>query len=154
MNNCCRLTLTYCIISQRKSYFLSGGIMLKDCSFCGSSKIKYSIKTKGDYYQACFYCSDCHAYGPRILTEHMNKEDIGYNMRCKISEDVDIKRKAEEAWNTREMSEMKYLANRLRDIYTHPKYEPTKEQPIKHTMVTYLLANIDAIESQMLNYDH
>lgn len=71
---------------------------LNPCPFCGSTKIKYSLKTVTSnwerYYHAVCYCDDCHTYGPRVLSE----KEIS---RHQVEKDADLRLKAEEAWNKR-----------------------------------------------------
>lgn len=56
----------------------------KCCPFCGSDKLDYSIKTKGEYYHCVVYCKQCRAYGPRTLFKLQDNERLykgtGYNL--------------------------------------------------------------------------
>lgn len=69
---------------------------LKDCPFCGSNNIDYSVKTAGRIgYHMSMYCKDCHCYGKRVLIKPTEKRlsDIAKNSK--------YKQLAIEAWNTR-----------------------------------------------------
>lgn len=127
--------------------------MLRNCPFCGSSKIKYSVKTKGNYFQAACYCDECHSYGPRILSDKYDKHAFTYSLRHVVQNDLELRAKAEAAWNNRTLAEMHELAEKLRKFYSAPCYQPTEKSPTKHTMITFLLANIDAFESSITNFN-
>lgn len=75
----------------------------KSCPFCGSSKLDYSIKTKGEYYHCVVYCKTCRAYGPRTLLKLKDNEHlyggVGYNMTT-LSK-YNALETALEAWNSR-----------------------------------------------------
>ena len=46
-------------------------IQANNCPFCDSSKMDISIKTSGRwtrYYHVAVYCKNCHAYGPRVIS--------------------------------------------------------------------------------------
>jgi C4-type Zn-finger protein len=74
---------------------------MKPCPFCGSTKIKYSLKTGTQYfkriYHACWYCWDCNTYGPRVL--YKPAEDV----RCRetVERDEALKADALKLWETR-----------------------------------------------------
>ena len=73
---------------------------MKPCPFCGSSDIRYSIKTGTSnfkrIYHASWYCWDCNTYGPRVL--YKPAEDIH---RSTIEKDEGLKLTALELWNGR-----------------------------------------------------
>jgi transposase-like protein len=74
---------------------------LVHCPFCGSAKIKYSLKTTGrfeKYYHAQFYCTSCHTYGPRVNSE---KVEGTYRDRIHIEQNTALREQAKEAWNKR-----------------------------------------------------
>ena len=127
--------------------------MLRNCPFCGSSKIKYSVKSKGEYFQAACYCDDCHSYGPRVLSDKYDKHQFTYSLKYVVKNDSALKAKAEAAWNNRQLEEMHELAEKLRRLYSAPCYQSTEKAPIKHTMITFLLANIDAFEDSIKNFN-
>ena len=73
---------------------------MKSCPFCGSSDIRYSIKTGTSnfkrIYHASWYCWDCNTYGPRVL--YKPAEDIH---RSTIEKDETLKAAALKLWETR-----------------------------------------------------
>ena len=82
--------------------------MLKECPWCGSTKIKYSIKTKGSMYdfntypatpysryRACYYCASCGAYGPYVSKEYQRPN------RYDVEKDEQLRQAAEDRWNNR-----------------------------------------------------
>lgn len=75
---------------------------LEPCPFCGSRDIKISFKRVAQfsfcYYQVAMYCNDCRTYGPRILTETVDKRLSG---RQKIVSDNVYKERASKVWNDR-----------------------------------------------------
>ena len=71
--------------------------ILKACPFCGSTKVKYSVKKAQDnIYHAQVYCNDCHATGPRVrfVPEKLN--------RVTAEDDIYAKNDALDLWNTRD----------------------------------------------------
>ena len=73
-------------------------IKLKNCPFCGSNKIGYSIKTCGSYrgqYHVAMYCKDCNCYGKRTLIKPTE------TARWEIEKNESYKELAIQAWNTR-----------------------------------------------------
>jgi hypothetical protein len=74
------------------------------CPFCGSLKIKYSIKTNSRYsevwYNASCYCADCNTYGPRVRSAKHNVGS-GYLNRVNIEQDTELMESAKKMWNTR-----------------------------------------------------
>jgi transposase-like protein len=73
---------------------------MKPCPFCGSSDIRYSIKTSTSnfkrIYHASWYCWDCNTYGPRVLY----KPAEGVH-RPTVENDEGLKLTALELWNGR-----------------------------------------------------
>lgn len=64
---------------------------LKPCHHCLSDNIALSRRLRSDNYHVSFYCKQCYAYGPRVLSPYgSNPSD------CQ----KDIERAAE-LWNTR-----------------------------------------------------
>lgn len=75
-------------------------IKLKNCPFCGSNKIGYSIKTCGSYrgqYHVAMYCKDCNCYGKRTLIKLTEEEYRRYD----VENNKEYKELAIQAWNTR-----------------------------------------------------
>lgn len=76
---------------------------LKNCPFCNSDKIEYSIKTTSSGnkagYNCQFYCKNCHTYGPRVRTKKVSYYD--YKGRYSIETDGEIKEQARILWNKR-----------------------------------------------------
>ena len=73
-------------------------IKLKNCPFCGSNNIDYSIKTCGSYrgqYHIAMYCKECNCYGKRTLIKPTETS------RCDIEKNNEYKELAIQAWNTR-----------------------------------------------------
>ena len=79
------------------------GMELKPCPFCGGTKLGVSEKSVArDFgtmvqYQVAVYCTDCNAYGPRVLTEKIKSNTYPRPF-------VDFEKsesKASEAWNRR-----------------------------------------------------
>ncbi len=74
---------------------------MKPCPFCGSTKIKYSIKTGTSnfkrIYHACWYCWDCNTYGPRVLY----KPETNYPGRTNIERNEELKAEALKLWENR-----------------------------------------------------
>lgn len=73
---------------------------LKECPFCGSDKLDFSLKTSEAGYHACVYCKSCHTYGPRVLV----KSDTRYWDRYRYEHDEAIKQEASEKWNERNIT--------------------------------------------------
>lgn len=76
--------------------------MIKPCPFCQSTNIKYSLKTSGRFtiiYHACFYCADCHTYGPRVRSKGFENND--YSRRVEAENNDALKEEALLKWNTR-----------------------------------------------------
>jgi transposase-like protein len=73
---------------------------MKPCPFCGSSDIRYSIKTGTSnfkrIYHASWYCWDCNTYGPRVLY----KPAEGAH-RSTVEKDETLKAAALKLWETR-----------------------------------------------------
>jgi hypothetical protein len=73
---------------------------MKPCPFCGSTKIKYSVKTTRQQFQpvwhAAFYCWDCNCYGPRAL--YKPNKDL---RRWDVEKDENLKAQALDLWETR-----------------------------------------------------
>ena len=72
---------------------------IKECPFCHSTNLNYSIKIRSSYskkymYHCCIYCKNCNTYGPRIRIETTN--NLHY-----MEERVDIFNKCKEKWNNR-----------------------------------------------------
>ena len=73
-------------------------IKLKNCPFCGSNNIDYSIKTCGSYrgqYHIAMYCKECNCYGKRTLIKPTE------TARWEIEKNESYKELAIQAWNTR-----------------------------------------------------
>ena len=74
---------------------------MKACPFCGSTDIRYSIKSSTSQFMpifhACFYCWECNTYGPRVLY----KPGIKNISRRDIEKNEQIKQVAAEKWNLR-----------------------------------------------------
>lgn len=73
-------------------------IKLKNCPFCGSNNIDYSIKTCGSYrgqYHIAMYCKECNCYGKRTLIKPTE------TARWEIEKNESYKELAIAAWNTR-----------------------------------------------------
>lgn len=74
------------------------------CPYCGSRKIRYSIKTNSKFsdvwYNACCYCADCNAYGPRARSEKYNTSS-GYLNRVNVENNTELMESAMKLWNTR-----------------------------------------------------
>lgn len=64
---------------------------LKPCRHCLSDKIALSHRLRSDNYHVAFYCKQCYAYGPRVLSPYGNNP---------ADRQKDIERAAE-LWNTR-----------------------------------------------------
>lgn len=126
---------------------------LNPCPFCSSPKIKYSTKKSGkykeEYYQAAFYCDDCHAYGPRVISKKFDGDYItGYYIR----NDEILKAEAAKLWNQQNSVAIAInkFADNLTEIYSSKVYEPTEKQPVKHTMVTVLLDRIEELKTSII----
>lgn len=126
---------------------------IKPCPFCSSSRVKYSLKQKKNYYQASYYCADCNAYGPRILSDKYSEEAISYSLKCKVSKDVDLQARALAAWNNGGTAAVIKFADTLKEYYSAPKYQPTKTDPVKHTQIPMLMHRISEIKTSIINGD-
>lgn len=72
------------------------------CPFCGSTKIKHSLKISGRwdvYYHSAMFCTECHTYGPRYLSNKIPHND--YPGRTAIENDITLKIEAIKLWNRR-----------------------------------------------------
>jgi len=78
-------------------------IELDPCPHCKGTDIRYSTKAAhklGELqYRASHYCSKCHAYGPRVLSQNMNQMD--YKTRRDVEKDKVLEQMSADAWNKR-----------------------------------------------------
>lgn len=75
-------------------------IELKPCPFCGSTDIRYSIKTamhRGNkqIHRVAMFCWDCNCYGARTLIDTSGRN------RYHVEKDTRFEKIAIESWNRR-----------------------------------------------------
>ena len=92
---------------------------IKPCPFCGSIDIKPSLKVSSAgcaevRYHATMYCNKCHCYGPRVITKVVRYDD--YSGRTELEKDQEIKEKAIDAWNKREVPDVPDLMEAYLEI--------------------------------------
>lgn len=82
---------------------------LKNCPFCGGSKIDLSMTVsesiRNRYYKVAYYCKSCSTYGPRVIYKPEDPRNRYAAEKELQKEDSPIRLQAEKLWNTRNNSQ-------------------------------------------------